>query len=122
MIPERRSIKQMEDDVIRATLDRAKVRNIDPDAVASLTSLNVISRCECGCASVDFEEHRSTHRSKPIGDGIGKTERGGQVGIIVWGYQDAITGIEINELGTGDEDLTLPVPTSIMPWEKSRKG
>lgn len=122
MIAERRPIRQEEVDVIRATLERAPARPVDPDALESIPTLTVVGRCACGCASVDFDEPPSEHRSKPVGDGIGRTRRGGQVGVIVWGRQDAITGLEIYDLGAGDGDLVLPAPESIVPWERSGAG
>lgn len=117
MIPEARPINREEMDVIRATLARAKVQSLNDTAVASIETLVVVSRCECGCASIDFEESPSQPRSKPVGDGIGLTPRGGKVGVIVWGRQDAITGLEIYDRGAGDGDLVLPDPESIVSWE-----
>jgi hypothetical protein len=122
MIMERRPIRQEEVEVIRATLRQAPVRSVNDDVVTSIPTLAVVARCECGCASVDFDERPSEHRSKPVGDGVGETPRGGRVGVIVWGRQDAITGLEIYDLGAGDDDLVLPVPESIMPWERSGAG
>lgn len=118
MISKRRSIEQEEIDVIRATLERARVREVEPLAVASVPTLTVVARCECGCASVDFEASPLEQRSRPLADGIGNTPRGGQVGIIVWGLQNAITGLEIYDLGAGEADLALPLPDSIVPWER----
>ena len=116
MIPERRAIRQEEVEVIRATLERASVRPVTALATASIPNLSVVGRCECGCASVDFERTPAL-RSTPVADGIGETPRGGQVGIIVWGRPDAITGLEIYDLGAGDGDLVLPRVQSIVPWE-----
>jgi len=48
--------------------------------------------------------------------GTGKTLTGGDVGIIVWGTDDAVTGIEVYDLGAGDTDIKLPVESSIRPW------
>lgn len=53
-----------------------------------------------------------------MADATGQTPRGGQVGIIVWGRSDAITALEIYDLGAGDDDVVLPVPTSVIPWER----
>jgi hypothetical protein len=61
----------------------------------------------------DIEE-----RSGIVADATGQTPRRGQVGIIVWGRSNAITALEIYELGAGDDDLVLPVPTSVIPWER----
>ena len=51
-----------------------------------------------------------------LGDGVGQTAKGGTVGIIIWGTTEAVTGIEVYDLGAGQDDLTLPVVGSIRSW------
>jgi hypothetical protein len=119
MLFERRAIKQQEIDVIRATIAQVSVHLVDSEAMASLPGLIVVKRCECGCASVDFEERAPDLSSHPVAKGIGKIPRGGRVGVIVWGLSDAVTGLEIYDLGAGDCNLVLPVPDSIEPFEGS---
>jgi phosphoglycerate dehydrogenase-like enzyme len=55
MIPERRRISQSEAEGIQAALDRASVAPVDSPLNAAIPDLNVVARCECGCASVDFD-------------------------------------------------------------------
>ena len=121
MIPELRAIRDDEAEVIRAALEMAPVAHVGEAAIAAISGLRVIGRCECGCASVNFDSSESGQRAKPIADGTAKTLRGGDVGIIVWGCADAITGLEIYDVGAGDNDLLLPVPTSISPWDRQPK-
>ena len=109
MIQERRGIREDEAAVIRAALERAQVSPVDEAARAAVSKLEVVGRCECGCASVDFDSPASDRRSTLIADGV-----------IVWGRPDAITGLEIYDLGAGDADLVLPVPTSVIPWSSPR--
>jgi hypothetical protein len=118
MLCERRLIREDEAEVIRAALDRAKVADISEGATGTLSSLEVVSRCECGCASIDFELPSSDKRSTLLADGTATTPRGGAVGVIVWGRGDRISGLEIYDLGAGDDDLVLPLPTSIVPWKR----
>jgi hypothetical protein len=118
MIPERRGIYQSEAEIIRAALERAAVGTLDESAWAAIPNLEVVARCECGCASVDFDAPTSERRSGIIADATAQTPRGGQVGVIVWGRPDAITGLEIYDVGAGDGDLVLPVPTSVIPWDR----
>ena len=122
MMAERRLIREQEVDVIRATLERACVQPLDDSVLHSLPKLIVVSRCDCGCASIDFEATPSDERSQPVADGTGTTQRGGQVGVIIWGRKDAVTGLEVYDLGAGGDDLTLPVPESIKSWETSQSG
>jgi hypothetical protein len=116
MIPERRSIGASEIEVIRAALEKAPAAPVDTVTKGAVDRLQVIGRCECGCASVDFDAQESDQRSTLLADAIGHTARGGRVGVIVWGRPDAITGLEIYDLGAGDDDLVLPKPGSIEPW------
>lgn len=53
--------------------------------------------------------------SYPVADGIGRTALGGEVGVIVWGRRDAITGLEVYSFDA-DDDSKLPVPDSIRPF------
>ena len=122
MIPIRRAIRHEEVEVIRAALEQAGVGSVTTSAVAAIQSLVVVGRCECGCASVDFETEASPERSTLVADGVGKTPRLGQVGIIVWGRPDAITGIEVYDLGAGDDDLVLPIPRTIASMGQSELG
>ena len=114
-IPERRRTRRDEATVIQTALERAAVSLVDEAARATVSALEVVGRCDCGCASANFASPASDQRSTVIADGTGTTPRGGQVGIMVWGRPDAITGLEIYDLGTGDDDLVLPVPTSVIP-------
>lgn len=118
MIPEHRGITQSEAEIVRAALERASLAPLDEAVRVAIPNLEVVARCECGCASVDFDSPTSEQRSGVIADATGRTPRGGQVGVIVWGRSDAITGLEIYDLGAGDDDLVLPVPTSVIPWDR----
>jgi hypothetical protein len=104
--------------VIRATLERAPVSPQFASLAAGLGSLRAVNRCQCGCDSVDFVEEDPAHRSKPIADGIGTTAAGGTVGVIVWGRADAVTGLEVYDLGAGDNDLKLPITSSIRSFHE----
>ena len=119
---ETRPIRKEEIEVIRAALEQAGVRSVDETAVSSIPTLTVVERCECGCASVDFEARPSEHPWELLGDGVGVTPRGGKVGVIVWGRQDAITGLEIYDMNAGHGDLVLPIPKSIVPLPTSGAG
>src|SRR5215207_3175642 len=103
MTPERRRINQGEAEMIRAALERACRVPLDETVWSAIPSLEVIARCECGCASVEFDAP-SEQRSGVIADATGHTPRGGQVGVIVWGRSDAITGLEVYDLGAGDDE------------------
>jgi hypothetical protein len=123
MIPERRLVTPQEVEVIRAVLREARVCVVAAALSETAASLTVGGRCECGCVSVDFGDSQPSgeHHAKPLGDGVGMTAGGGQVGVIVWGNADTITGLEIYDLGAGDRGLNLPVPSSIKPFGKGAR-
>lgn len=104
--------------VIQAALHHAPTRSIAPDAIASIGRLHAIAKCACGCESVDFAPHDPANPSSPIADGIGTTSEGEEVGLIVWGRQDAITGLEVYALG--GEGHKLPVPETIHGWDRQK--
>jgi hypothetical protein len=40
--------------------------------------------------------------------------------VLVWASGDVITGLEVYDLGAGDDDITLPVPNSIHGWGSAK--
>jgi len=102
--------------VIRATLAQAPKLPAITHLSETMDELHVVSCCGCGCHSVDFASHDPGRGSKAIGDGVGTTPTGGRVGVIVWGTDYAITGLEVYSLGAADSDLKLSVPSSIRPF------
>ena len=108
-----RPITPQEAAVIRATLKQAATLPELPHLFDTVDQLHAISRCGCGCDSIDFARHHPGVDSKTIGDGVGTTPTGGRVGVIVWGTEHGITGLEIYSLGAGDDDLRLPIPESV---------
>jgi hypothetical protein len=75
----------------------------------SVSRLRVVGECGCGCASVDFEKDGQSSHAHPIADAEGKTPAGLNFGLILWGRDGALTGLEIYELDPGSAD-TLPPP------------
>jgi hypothetical protein len=84
--------------------------------IDQIDSLRVIGRCDCGCASVDFEVEGQSPPAKQVADATGTTPAGGKVGVIVWAIDERLTGLEIYDLGAGDDDLRLPTVESIEAW------
>jgi hypothetical protein len=113
-----RPISAEEITVIQAALERAATCPIASDVIESVGRLHAIAKCGCGCESVDFASHDPVNPSSPIADGIGTTSQGEEVGLIVWGRQDAITGLEVYALG--GEGNKLPIPETIHGWDREK--
>ena len=112
-----RSITPQESAVIRATLEHAAKKSDTSRFASGVDRLHAIGKCGCGCDSFDFAKHDPARRSQIIADGIGVTPKGSQVGVLIWATDDAITGLEIYDLGAGTGDIKLPVPESIHSWK-----
>lgn len=114
-----RSITGEEAEVIRVTLERARIRPVAEAAVARVPSLTVVARCDCGCPSVDFEDE-TTAKGVVLAEALGESQSGGAVDVMVWGRHDAITALEITDLDAEEAPATSPatLPTlgSIRPW------
>jgi hypothetical protein len=82
-------------------------------------SLRVRASCDCGCASVDFEMTPVRGSCRLVADGVGRTPSGGRVGILIWALDDRVSGLEVYDLGAGQDDRKLPVPSSIQPSPES---
>ena len=80
----------------------------------SLTALRVVGRCSCGCPSVDFAPDGQTLPAQPIANATGEMADGTEVGVILWGQADAITGLEFYEMGGAVE--ALPLATTLRTW------
>jgi hypothetical protein len=74
-------------------------------------TLRVVGRCGCGCPSVDFELNGQALPNQPLVDATGRTADGIEVGVILWGRPDAVTGLEFYEM---DRPVTsLPLLTTL---------
>ena len=113
-----RPVNAQEVAVIRGALNCAATIPVVPDLLASVERLHAIQKCACGCESVDFAPHDPSNPSTPIADGIGTTAEGEEVGLIVWGRRDAITGLEVYALG--GKGHRLPVSETIHGWDRQK--
>ena len=104
--------------IVRAALERCAETPDAQKLLSTATTLHVVDQCQCGCPSVDFARSSCEH-PRPIADGLGITSNGDQVGVIVWGVSDAITGLEIYDSRIPNaSELELKDVKSIIPWEE----
>ena len=103
--------------VVRAALERCATTLLAQKLLSTVSSLRVVDQCQCGCPSVDFARP-FTEPSSPIAEGLGITSNGDQVGVIIWGTNDVITGLEIYDMGADASTFLLKDLKSIIPWEE----
>jgi len=80
----------------------------------TVNTLQVVGRCSCGCPSVDFEVNGRTPPARPIADATGQTAEGTEVGVILWGREDTITGLEFYERGAAIR--AMPLVRTLRAW------
>lgn len=115
---EPRCITEQEARVIEALLSRAPIAASSWLTRGSIASLVVYSRCDCGCASVGFlpESEKAPATTGRLADGLGLTENNEEVGVLLYGTDDAIVELEVYWHET--EPALLPRPETIVPWEQ----
>jgi len=106
-----RRISTHEMDVVRCAVQSAPVEGIQLPSLENLESLNVVSRCGCGCASVDFRLLGAGEIAEVVADAIGETSSGEEVGVLVFGLNGRITGLEI--VGYSDSPADLPIASTV---------
>ena len=111
-----RPISVSEKEVLRATLEADKKSQQSLSLLGQIDGLSVVNKCDCGCDSVDFVGFSQNVPRQRVANGIGITPTGGKVGIIIWGVGDKITGLEVYSEGAKDDDIKLPIPSSIHSW------
>ena len=116
---ERRMIRQEEIEFISAALRIAATEKISEELQAKLPNLRVHQRCDCGCPSVNFERPQKA-KPRVIADGIATSVGGHDVGFIIWGTSDTISGLEVYEMGAPIKEL--PSITTLRGWGPKRPG
>jgi len=99
----------------RAVLERAvrvaPVDHVEIPSLDGLESLQVVGKCECGCATVQFRYPRSGEIADIVADAVGETATGEQVGILVFASEGRFTQLEI--VGYSDDPAPLPIASTI---------
>lgn len=117
-IPEERELSAEEYRLTRWILEHG-VLEVEP-FLAQLERARVVSRCGCGCASVDFEvEGEPAPIGAPyvLGDFLcGDAAK--RFGIFVFQRGGRLAGLEVYGLA-GDPPRTLPAPEQLRSFEES---
>jgi len=115
-VREERSLSSEELALLEWLVDRGR-----PDAGEyrdQIPKLRVVSKCGCGCPTVDFAigPTRKIGPSQIIADGEGKSPEGAAVGVILHVREGEISELEVYST-TGEATIfSLPRPESITLW------
>ena len=110
--------------MVERALTRWMLEHGDPtarDFLPQLARARVVSRCPCGCASVDFAvegEAAPTGGLHILGDFLYGPEDA-PMGIFVFERGGVLAGLEVWSPTGTDAPSTLPTPSELRPWETS---
>ena len=82
--------------------------------VPQLDEVRVVSRCGCGCPSIDFLEPGST-QSRTVADFVGVTPEGLDVGIMLRAAEGKLSYLEVYCYGENDGPFSLPDISTLKP-------
>ena len=108
-----RPISEREAAVVTRMLERCAVKGPLKIRRDSISKLNVVARCDCGCDTVDFETIDWSKPPSIVADGQGRTQSGDEVGIIIFGSEVSVVCLEIYKHHPGPG--RLPLVDSIEP-------
>lgn len=116
-IPDDRPLTPDEVALVRWLLDRGTVSAAE--FLPQLADTRVVSRCGCGCASVDFAVRGMV---PPFGDGMGiladfeyRTTGGHMCGAFVYERAGLLTGLEVWSMDGLSTPSALPSPIQLRP-------
>jgi hypothetical protein len=115
--PRSPSIEEVE--VLRAALARAPLGEPREASTTLLEELKVVGTCQCGCDSLFFSGINEAKEQFRVADGLGYTEDGEEIGIIVWASGARIVHLELYNYS--DLPPRLPNAASVCPFEESRR-
>jgi hypothetical protein len=117
--PLKRTLTQHERDLVRWLIEHSFVK----DAVLLLPQtdrLSVVSRCNCGCPTIDFAldgEPVSQKGEECISDWDAEVD-GMPVYVQLWRSNDRISTLEVGSLPGTDQPFGLPTVESILGYKR----
>lgn len=115
-LPEDRPISDREAAVVDWVLGHGALEGSLDHLRDSVRHLRVVARCTCGCASVDFVLDGQSAGAHPIAEAVVRDSRGRACGVIVWGLDGRVSGLEIYA-GDLDSATELPTVESLRRWD-----
>jgi hypothetical protein len=106
-----RPISDAEAAVVERSLVVAATDETAPALSLSVRGLQVVGRCECGCASVDFCRPAPGQVAHIVADAVAKAPNGEDLGLIIWALNGHLSGLEVYSYS--DNPAPLPVVASI---------
>ena len=115
-----RSIATVEAAAIGALLMRAPTGESCEASSRDIESLKIVGKCPCGCESLFFAGIDEAAEQFRIADGLGYTEDGEEIGMILWASGSRIVHLELYNYS--ECSARLPPAASICPFEEARRN
>ena len=112
-----RSISDAEAAVVERALSVAATDTSAKALIPQVHTLQVVGRCECGCASIDFRMPAQGQIARIVADAVAQAADGDRLGVIVWALDEHLSGLEI--YSCSDRPAPLPVVASIVGYDSS---
>jgi hypothetical protein len=109
-----RRIAPEEAAVIRWLLDHSDPTKVGAFTGVSVDALEVVGGCDCGCCSIDFSE--SMAGAEIIADALAIYPDGQEAGVILWGRNGELLGLEIHDNTPGASER-MPELSNLRTWE-----
>lgn len=114
-----RELTEAEAAVVSAALEQAPVGEVPATFQASVPRLRVVGRCECGCGSLFFAGIEGATGQYRVADGLGYTDDGEEIGVILWASEEAVVHMELYNYS--ERPARLPTARSVRPFQESRR-
>lgn len=115
-VPDERPLSQEEIGLLEWLL--AHGRSDASQYKPQIPKLRVVSRCGCGCPTIDFAmgTARKDGPSHIVADAEGSSPEGIRVGVIVHIREDEISELEVFSTTGENNVFTLPKAETLVPW------
>jgi hypothetical protein len=116
-----RPITQQESEIVRWLLDHGDPRYFH--LASQIDSLRVISKCTCGCPTVDFalkSGETSRKGGGPVSDNLATVDDQ-LVGVMLFACNDSLSSLEVYSMAGNDKPFDLPNIEDLFPWEDLSK-
>ncbi|MDR3702303.1 MAG: hypothetical protein P4L56_21830 [Candidatus Sulfopaludibacter sp.] len=116
-----RAIAPNEAAVVRWLLDHAPVGDVAPYRIPPVEELRVLEGCDCGCASLDFQED-AWGGAAIIADAFAGYPDGQRAGLILWGREGEIVLLEIYDHQHPGTSHRFPVIADLRSYQEHGWG
>jgi hypothetical protein len=125
-IPEDRPLTSEERELVRWLLEHGSLRSGSRDFLTQLDQARVVSRCPCGCASIEFSINGQI---PPVGEPLEvlsdyewDAESGAKFGVFVFVKAGLLAGLEVWSIDGLQAADKLPKPELLKPIEWTKKA